>query len=137
MVPAAGDGSLHVDEAGAGVSGEDSEAPPVSGRDDLAEVLAELRDVVAAYFRQEAIDPLKRLAVWLGFGLVGGVFLCTGLVLLALAGLRALQTETGDHLSGSLSWSPYAIVLAGVLVVFGVARSAARARRRGAGESAE
>lgn len=137
MVPAAGDESRHVDEAGPEAPGEDSGTPPVSGRDDPAEVLAELRDVVAAYFRQEAIDPLKRLAVWLGFGLVGGIFLCTGLVLLALAGLRALQTETGDHLAGSLSWSPYAIVLAGVLVVFGAARSAARARRRGAPEAEE
>lgn len=137
MVPAAGNESRHVDEADAVAPGDDSETPPVSSRDDPGEVLAELRDVVGAYFRQEAIDPLKRLAVWLGFGLVGGIFLCTGLVLLALAGLRALQTETGDHLAGSLSWSPYAIVLAGVLVVFGVARSAARARRRGAAESAE
>lgn len=136
MVPASGDESRHVDEADGGPSGEDSETPPVSGRDDPAEVLSELRDVVVAYFRQEAIDPLRRLALWLGFGLVGGVFLCTGLVLLALAGLRALQTETGGHLAGSLSWSPYAIVLAGVLVVFLVARSAARARRRGSGESA-
>ena len=102
-----------------------------------AEVLQELRDVVLAYFRQQTVDPLKRLAAWLGFGLAGGVFVCTGLVLLALAGLRALQTETGDHLTGSLSWTPYAIVLAAVVVVFLLARSAARARRRGTEEVAE
>ena len=80
------------------------------------------------------MDPLKRLLAWLGFGLLGGVFVSTGLVLLALGGLRALQTETGGHLAGNLSWTPYAIVLAGVLVVFLFARSAARARRRGAPE---
>ena len=114
----------------------DSEAAPSSGADP-AEVLQELRDVVLAYFRQEAVDPLRRLAAWLGFGLAGGVFVCTGLVLLALAGLRALQTETGDHLTGSLSWTPYAIVLAAVVVVFLLARSAARARRRGTEEVAE
>ncbi len=102
-----------------------------------AEVLQELRDVVLAYFRQEAVDPLKRLAAWLGFGLLGGVFMSTGLVLLALAGLRALQTETGEHLTGSLSWTPYAIVLVAVVVVFLFARSAARARRRGTGEVTE
>ena len=110
---------------GTGAAPEETTAEP-------AEALAELRDVVLAYFRQEAVDPLKRLAAWLGFGLLGGVFICTGLVLLALGGLRALQTETGAHLTGSLSWTPYAIVLAGVLVVFLFARSAARARRRGA-----
>ena len=112
------------------VSASDSDTDP-------AEVLQELRDVVLAYFRQEAVDPLRRLAAWLGFGLAGGVFVCTGLVLLALAGLRALQTETGDHLTGSLSWTPYAIVLAAVVVVFLLARSAARARRRGTEEVAE
>ena len=130
MVAASGDEAR---PTGAHVAGEgipETEAAPA----DPAEALTELRDVVLAYFRQEAVDPLKRLLAWLGFGLLGGVFVCTGLVLLALGGLRALQTETGDHLTGSLSWTPYAIVLAGVLVVFLFARSAARARRRGAQE---
>lgn len=134
MVLAPGDESWRSEESAG------AEAPVIqptrdARTDDPAEVLAELRDVVLAYFRQEAVDPLKRLVAWLGFGLAGGIFLCTGLVLLALAGLRALQTETGDHLTGSLSWSPYAIVLAAVLVVFLLARSAARARRRGTPES--
>jgi hypothetical protein len=31
--------------------------------------------------------------------------------MLALAGLRALQTETGTALTGSWSWAPYVIVL--------------------------
>ena len=145
MVPAAGGESRHEprheprtpEEPDARAGAPDAETPPSTGSDDPGEVLAELRDVVAAYFRQEALDPLKRLLAWLGFGLAGGIFLCTGLVLLALAGLRALQTETGGHLAGSLSWSPYAIVLAGALVIFLVARSAARARRRGTEESAE
>ena len=113
-----------------------AEAGPTEAPAEPAEALAELRDVVLAYFRQEAVEPLKRLLAWLGFGLLGGVFVCTGLVLLALGGLRALQTETGEHLTGSLSWTPYAIVLAAVLVVFLIARSAARARRRGAPEDA-
>ena len=135
MVPAPGDETRHLEESAAGTHAPADESPRAPGADNPAEVLAELRDVVLAYFRQEAVDPLKRLAAWLGFGLAGGIFLSTGLVLLALAGLRALQTETGDHLAGSLSWSPYAIVLAGVLVVFLLARSATRARRRHTSES--
>ena len=136
MFPAAGDETRYSQESAAETQPPGPEAPPPV-TDDLAEVLTELRDVVLAYFRQEAVEPLKRLAAWLGFGLAGGVFLCAGLVLLALAGLRALQTETGDHLAGSLSWTPYAIVLAAVLVIFLLARSAARARRRGEPESPE
>ena len=131
MVPASGGEARPSDEAAAGEGVPGTEAGPAEAP---AEALAELREVVLAYFRQEAVEPLKRLLAWLGFGLLGGVFVCTGLVLLALGGLRALQTETGEHLTGSLSWTPYAIVLAAVLVVFLFARSAARARRRGAPE---
>ena len=128
VVPASGGEARPSEEAAAaGVEAAGEEAP--------AEALAELRDVVLAYFRQEAVEPLKRLLAWLGFGLLGGVFVCTGLILLALGGLRALQTQTGAHLTGSLSWTPYAIVLAAVLVVFLFARSAARARRRGTPEA--
>jgi hypothetical protein len=41
-----------------------------------------------------------------------------------LSGLRALQTETGDALDGSLSWLPYVIVLAvaALLVAWAVSR---------------
>jgi len=134
MVAASGDGSRPSDEPDAGTAAPGAESQPEEPPSDPAEAIAELRDVVLAYFRQEAVDPLKRLAAWLGFGLAGGVFVCTGLVLLALGALRALQSETGQHLAGSLSWTPYAIVLAAVLVVFLLARSAARARRRGAPE---
>lgn len=123
----AGDDEARPSDGPAAVAGAPVEAPP-----EPAEALADLRDVLGAYFRQEAVAPLKRLLGWLGFGLLGGVFVCTGLVLFALGGLRALQTETGEHLTGSLSWTPYAIVLAAVLVVFLVARAAARVRRRDA-----
>ena len=130
MDPAPGDAPPPAAESAAATGGPAGEPARSAASDDPAEVLGELRDVVVAYFRQEAVEPLRRLVAWLGFGLAGGVFLSTGLVLLALAGLRALQTETGGHLAGSLSWSPYAIVLAAVLVVFLIARAAARARRR-------
>ena len=135
MVAAPGDETPSPEGSAAGAPDPDAGSSPAAPPGEVGDVLAELRDVLLAYFRQEAVEPLKRLAAWAGFGLAGGVFLCTGLVLLALAGLRALQTETGGHLAGNLSWSPYAIVLAAVLVVFLAARSAARARRRGTPES--
>ncbi len=134
MVPASDQEARSPDGATAGGDVPGAEAGSTEAPAEPAEALAELRDVVLAYFRQEAVEPLRRLLAWLGFGLLGGVFVCTGLVLLALGGLRALQTETGGHLTGTLSWAPYAIVLAAVLVVFLFARSAARARRRQAPE---
>ena len=101
-----------------------------------AEVLEELKELLLAYFRQEALDPLKRLLAWLGWGMLGMVFLATGIILLALAALRALQTQTGEHLTGSLSWTPYLIVLAAVSLILIFAVKAARARRRTRSETA-
>ena len=47
-----------------------------------------------------------------------------GVILLMLAGLRALQTETGSTFTGNLSWLPYLIVLvvAAALVGYAVTR---------------
>src|SRR3546814_16277709 len=47
------------------------------------------------------------------------VLIGVGSILLAIGALRALQTETGSTFTGSLSWAPYGIVLAGALVVLG------------------
>jgi Putative Actinobacterial Holin-X, holin superfamily III len=83
----------------------------------------ELRQLVVDYAKQETVEPLKGLARFVAFGVAGSLALGIGLVLLAVAGLRALQTETGGHLTGSLTWLPYAIVLAGTLLVIALAAS--------------
>jgi hypothetical protein len=71
------------------------------------------------YARQETIDPLRGVGRYIGFGFAGAVIGGTGVALLLLSLLRALQTETGDALDGNLSWLPYVIVLAvGVLLAF-------------------
>jgi hypothetical protein len=78
---------------------------------------AELWDLVRAYVKQETVEPVKGLGRYAAFGIAGSLVLSVGLVLLALAGLRALQTETGDALDGNLSWTPYLITLAGAGIV--------------------
>ena len=83
----------------------------------MPQVLQELWDLVVNYFKQETIEPVKGLGRFLAFGLAGSVLLGVGLVLLALAGLRALQTETGDTFADDWSWVPYLIVLAGAALV--------------------
>ena len=43
---------------------------------------------------------------------MGSLALTVGAVLLLLAGLRALQTETGTSFTGNLSWLPYLFTVA-------------------------
>jgi branched-subunit amino acid permease len=56
-----------------------------------------------------------------GAGVAGSILLAMGLPLLVLGALRALQTETGDHLTGNLTWIPYLGAAALSLVFIGLA----------------
>ncbi|HEX2701753.1 MAG TPA: hypothetical protein VHM89_16240 [Acidimicrobiales bacterium] len=96
----------------------------------------ELWQLVVAYLKQETLDPLKGLLRFLGFGILGSALLSLGLLLWLLALLRALQTETGAHFTGNLSWLPYLMSLAAGGVVAGLAVRAIgshkrKARRKG------
>lgn len=90
----------------------------------MPEVATELWGLTKDYARQETIDPLKGVGRYLGYGALGALLGGIGVILLMLAGLRALQTETGDALDGNLSWLPYVIVLvvAGAMVAWAISR---------------
>lgn len=90
---------------------------------------AELWDLVRAYIKQETVEPIKGLGRRVAFGLAGSVMLSVGLVLLALGGLRALQTETGDTFDGNWSWAPYLIALAGAGLVIALVMRGTRKRK--------
>jgi Putative Actinobacterial Holin-X, holin superfamily III len=92
------------------------------------QIIQELRDLVVAYFRQETLEPLQGIGRYVGFGIAGALLLGTGVLFLAIGGLRALQTETGTPFTGNWSWVPYAIVVAGLVVLAGLAW-VARSRR--------
>jgi hypothetical protein len=77
--------------------------------------------LVIDYAKQETLGPLKSLGRFLVFGLIGSIAITAGAVLLLLAGLRALQTETGSSFTGHLSWLPYLIVAAVAIAVMGLA----------------
>jgi hypothetical protein len=77
--------------------------------------------LVVEYVKQETLTPLKGLGRYLVFGIAGSLALCAGLVLLAVALLRALQTETGTTFAGNLSWLPYVIVCFAAILVMGLA----------------
>jgi hypothetical protein len=93
-------------------------------------LVTELRELIVAYVKQEAIEPIKELGRFVGFGVAGSLFLSIGLVTLTLAGLRALQTETGTMFTGNWSWAPYLITLAGCALVAALAARAISANRR-------
>jgi hypothetical protein len=101
-----------------------------ASRDDksLPTLASELLDLVRAYAKQETVEPIKGLGRFAAFGTAGSVLLGVGVVLLVLAGLRALQTETGDVFDGNWSWAPYVITFVGASLVILLALS--RIRRR-------
>ncbi|HEX5367265.1 MAG TPA: hypothetical protein VFW63_11470 [Acidimicrobiales bacterium] len=87
----------------------------------MPEVATELWGLTKGYARQETVDPLKGIGRYLAYGGAGALVGAVGVLLLMLAGLRALQTETGSTFQGNLSWLPYLIVL---VVAAGLAAAA-------------
>jgi len=76
----------------------------------------ELVDLVIAYAKQETLEPLKGLGKNAALGLGGAVCLGIGGVFCSLGALRAMQTQTDFFERHNLSWLPYFITVA-ILVV--------------------
>lgn len=100
------------------------------------ETVEELKELVVGYARQETVEPLKRLGLWVGYGIGGALLVSIGLIIMSIGGLRALQTQTGEHLTGSLTWVPYAITVGGLAIVMGIF-AALMTRSADHGEDAE
>jgi hypothetical protein len=96
--------------------------------------------LVVDYAKQETLGPLKGLGRFVAVGMAGSIALATGSVLLLLAGLRALQTETGSTFTGNLSWLPYTITAASAVVIMVLAAwriTKGPGARTGAGDRTE
>jgi hypothetical protein len=104
--------------------------PFASKEKSLPTLLGELWELVLAYLKQETLEPVKGLGRFVAIGSAGALLLALGLVLLALAALRALQVETGPHLTGNWSWVPYLGPLAVAVAAAGAAGSRIGAERR-------
>jgi hypothetical protein len=89
--------------------------------DSLGAKVTAVVDVSKAYARQEVTGPLKSLGRFIGAGLAGAVLLGIGVVCLALALLRGIQTTEWRWLSGTWSFVPYLIVIAVLIVVAALA----------------
>lgn len=112
----------------------------------LPTLVGELKQLTIDYAKQETIEPLKGLGRYLMWGLAGSLLLGIGLTLWVVAGLRALQEETGSAFTGHLTWVPYVLTMLGTVLVASLAiyaifkekrvsdrRKAQRAEARGEG----
>ena len=79
--------------------------------------IADQFELIKNYARQETLDPLKGAGRWVGMGLLGSVLVVIGGVSMTIALLRLLQEETGTNFTGNLSWLPYLITMAALIVV--------------------
>lgn len=96
----------------------------------VSTLVGELWQLFVDYLKQETIVPVKDLGRFLAKGLAGSLLLSVGLVLLMVAGLRALQTETGSALDGNWSFVPYLIVLVVAAIIAGLAAQAIGSHKR-------
>ena len=102
--------------------------------DNPQQTVRELKELVIAYAKQEAMDPLKGLARTVGFGLGGAFLMGIGVCFLAVGLLRGLQSNRGWLVHGNWSWVPYitvvvALVVAAALVWFARSRASRKSRR--------
>ncbi|MDZ7679694.1 MAG: hypothetical protein U5K29_14220 [Acidimicrobiales bacterium] len=102
---------------------------PASEPKATTDTVGELKTMLVDYAKQETVTPLKGIGRYLAWGMAGSLLVTLGVIMLALAGLRALQTETGTNFTGNLSWLPYLIVLGGLLVVVLIAVKAIQGRK--------
>ena len=90
----------------------------------IPEVLSELWEMLVSYAKQETVEPLRGVGRYVRNGVLGMLFLGTGVVLLSTSVLRVLQTRQpfGWELTGSLSFIPYVVslVVLGILIVLAV-----------------
>ena len=112
------------------------------GEKGLPTLVGELKQLTIDYAKQETVEPLKGLVRYLAFGIVGSLLLGVGLTLWVVAGLRALQEETGSAFTGHLTWVPYVLTMLGTLLlaafaawaIFKEKRAAARRKAERAAE---
>ena len=95
----------------------------------IPQVVSELKELTVDYAKQETIDPIRGLGRFVAFGVGGSLVLAIGLSLLGLAGLRAMQSETGTAFTGNWSWAPYGILFVALLLGGAVTWKARGVRR--------
>lgn len=86
----------------------------------IPQAVAELWELVVAYFKQETTEPLKALGRVLAMGVAGSLLIGFGVIFAGVGGLRLLQEETSVF-EGNWSFVPYVIVIVALLGLAGLA----------------
>lgn len=95
------------------------------------EALADTFGLIRRYVVQETIGPLRHLGKRLGLAAAGALLTGIGVVLLLLAVLRVLQTETGSFFAGNMSFGPYLVTaVVAMIVLAAIGWGALRGRQR-------
>ena len=95
--------------------------PPVAEKPaPIPQAVAELWELVVAYFKQETTEPLKGLGRVIGFGIAGSLLLGIGVVFVAIGALRYLQHDLSDTFDGNWTFAPYLVVIVLLLVTAGL-----------------
>lgn len=85
---------------------------------DIPRLISEFFELAKAYLLQETVEPAKKLGHFAGFSLGATALWAAALVLLAVAGLRALYDLLPDSpYWEALSYIVVAIVLVGILAL--------------------
>jgi hypothetical protein len=84
-------------------------------QDPIGKRLNELKDLLVRYGKQEIRDPLTALLRWTAYGLIGLIFVTTGIGYLALGSLRLIQAES-SFFSDGFSFMPYLLIFACLLL---------------------
>jgi membrane protein implicated in regulation of membrane protease activity len=79
--------------------------------DNPQETVRELRELVIAYAKQEATEPLSGLKRFAALGLAGALLMGTGIFFLSIGALRAMQQYGGRFARGNFTWVPYFVVV--------------------------
>lgn len=93
------------------------------------DVVGEVWELISTYAKQQTVDPLKGLANFAKWGVIGSFLVGIGVIELTIAVLRAAQVETGDTLDGNWTPVPYLITLALAGVVLLLTRRAMTAKK--------
>jgi hypothetical protein len=103
------------------------------GGKSIRTLVRELIYLVITYVKQETLDPIKLLGMYVAFGVAGALMIGFGGILAVLTVVRLLQAEAGVHLSGSLTWVPYVggILVAGLGAGWAAARMVQRPQAKG------
>ena len=70
-----------------------TEADPHRGKSERQQNAPDAFETMKAYARQELLDPLSGMTRWLALGLLGSIFVATGIMLMVMALLRGLQNR--------------------------------------------